>query len=81
MIVAKDEIVINTNKATVSSFKKKANSGLPSKKETEDYYVKKGDSLYSISQKYPGVTIADLKKWNGIRGEDIKPGMKLKING
>jgi membrane-bound lytic murein transglycosylase D len=47
------------------------------KKEALDYYVK-GDSLYSISQKYPGVTIADLKKWNGIRGEDIKPGMKLK---
>ena len=81
LIVAKDEIVINTNKATVSSFKKKANSGLPSKKATVDYYVKKGDSLYSISQKYPGVTIADLQKWNGIRGEDIKPGMKLKING
>ena len=81
LIVAKDEIVINTNKATVSSFKKKANNGLPSKKEALDYYVKKGDSLYSISQKYPGVTIADLKKWNGIRGEDIKPGMKLKING
>ena len=81
LIVAKDEIVINTNKATVRSFKKKANNGLPSKKEALDYYVKKGDSLYSISQKYPGVTIADLKKWNGIRGEDIKPGMKLKING
>lgn len=81
LIVARNEIVINTNKATVSSFKKKANGGLPSKKETLDYYVKKGDSLYSISQKYPGVTIADLKKWNGIRGEDIKPGMKLKING
>jgi membrane-bound lytic murein transglycosylase D len=42
--------------------------------------VKKETLLYSISQKYPGVTIADLKKWNGIRGEDIKPGMK-KING
>ena len=81
LIVAKDEIVINTNKATVSSFKKKANSTGPSKKQTVDYYVKKGDSLYSISQKYPGVTITDLKKWNGIRGEDIKPGMKLKING
>ena len=81
LIVAKDEIVINTNKATVNSFKKKSNSGLPSKKETVDYYVKKGDSLYSISQKYPGVTIADLKKWNGISGEAIKPGMKLKING
>ena len=81
LIVAKDEIVINTNKATVSSFKKKPNVSLYPKKEATDYYVKKGDSLYSISQKYPGVSIADLKKWNDIRGEELKPGMKLKING
>ena len=81
MIVAKDEIVINTNKATVSSFKKKMNSTDSYKNEAIDYYVKKGDSLYSISKKYPGVTISDLKKWNGIRSEELKPGMKLKING
>jgi membrane-bound lytic murein transglycosylase D len=42
------------------------------------YLVKRGDSLFSISQKYPGVTVSDLKKWNNING-DIKPGMKLKI--
>ena len=81
LIVAKDEIVINTNKATVNSFKKKRNITDSSKKEAIDYYVKKGDSLYSISKKYPGVTISDLKKWNGIRNEELKPGMKLKING
>ena len=81
LIVAKDEIVINTNKATVNSFKKKTNITDSSKKQGIDYYVKKGDSLYSISKKYPGVTISDLKKWNGIRNEELKPGMKLKING
>ena len=57
----------------------------PEKKQnykTESIYVvKKGDSLYSISQKIPGVTVADLKKWNGISGKNIQPGMKLKING
>ncbi|KRD11420.1 lytic transglycosylase [Flavobacterium sp. Root901] len=62
----------------VDSFKKKSASA---KSLGEDYYVKKGDSLYSISKKYPGVTISDIKKWNGIKDEDIKPGMKLKING
>jgi len=62
---------------SIDSFKKKA----ASKNMGEDYYVKKGDSLYSISKKYPGVTISDIKKWNGIKDEDIKPGMKLKING
>ncbi|MBS7255254.1 LysM peptidoglycan-binding domain-containing protein [Flavobacterium branchiicola] len=64
--------------ASIDSFKKSATSA---KSISEDYYVKKGDSLYSISKKYPGVTISDIKKWNGIKDGDIKPGMKLKING
>jgi len=64
--------------SSIDSFKKKATS---TKNLGEDYYVKKGDSLYSISKKYPGVTISDIKKWNNIKDGDIKPGMKLKING
>ena len=80
LIVAKNEIVIDTNKATVASFKKKEQFSSTTNKEAE-YYVKKGDSLYSISKKYPGVTISDLKKWNNIKDDELKPGMKLKING
>jgi len=67
-------VVVNS----VDSFKKKTASA---RNIDEDYYVKKGDSLYSISKKYPGVTISDIKKWNNIKDGDIKPGMKLKING
>lgn len=84
MIVSKNAEDASVNTTTVAiasnsidSFKKKASS----QKNEQDYYVKKGDSLYSISKKYPGVTISDIKKWNGIKDEDIKPGMKLKING
>ena len=76
-----DENAVTTaiaSNASVDSFKKKATS---TKDIGEDYYVKKGDSLYSISKKYPGVTIADIKKWNNIKDGDIKPGMKLKISG
>jgi membrane-bound lytic murein transglycosylase D len=80
LIVAKNEIVIDTNKVAIASFKKKDQYPSTAGKESE-YYVKKGDSLYSISKKYPGVTISDLKKWNNIKGEELKPGMKLKING
>lgn len=80
LVVAKDQIVIDTNKTAVTSFKKKDNFSNTPQKELE-YYVKKGDSLYSISKKYPGVTIADLKKWNNIKDEELKPGMRLKING
>ena len=81
LIVAKDEIAIVTDQATINSFKNKSTVTSASKKVSTDYYVIKGDSLFSIAKKHPGVTISDLKKWNGIRSEDIKPGMKLKING
>ena len=42
------------------------------------YVVKSGDSLYRISQDYPGVSADDIMTFNGI-GTDIRPGMKLKI--
>ncbi len=43
------------------------------------YIVQKGDSLFSIAKKHPGVTVENLKNWNKIKGENIKPGMKLKV--
>ncbi|WP_339833850.1 transglycosylase SLT domain-containing protein [uncultured Flavobacterium sp.] len=48
---------------------------------TTTYIVRNGDSLYTIAKKYPGVSTDDLKKWNDISGDNIHPGMKLKING
>lgn len=80
LIVAKNEVPI-ISKAAAETFKKKANLASASKNNSLNYYVKKGDSLYSIAKKYPGVSISDIKKWNDINGEDLKPGMKLKING
>lgn len=44
------------------------------------YLVRKGDSLYTIAKK-SGVTVSDIKKWNGIKGDELQPGMKLKISG
>ncbi len=43
------------------------------------HVVKSGDSLWTISQKYSGVTIALLRKWNGISGNNLKLGTKLKL--
>lgn len=45
------------------------------------YEVQKGDSLYSIAEKIEGVTVSDLKKWNALKSNNIKPGMKLIIHG
>ena len=43
-----------------------------------DYTVKAGDSLYSIARQFPGMTAEKIMKFNGI-GENIKPGMKIRI--
>ena len=44
------------------------------------YIVKKGDSLWSIAQKFKNVSVDNIKKWNNIwSAKNIKPGTKLKI--
>ncbi|MCB0467283.1 MAG: LysM peptidoglycan-binding domain-containing protein, partial [Aequorivita sp.] len=53
----------------------------PSQSDSSEktYTVRSGDSLWSISQKFPGVTVQNIKKWNDISGTNLKPGTKLKI--
>ncbi|MEQ8219553.1 MAG: LysM peptidoglycan-binding domain-containing protein [Arenibacter sp.] len=60
----------NTSKSTTNSV---VSAG------TKVHTVKSGDSLWTISKKYPGISIDNLRKWNGISGNDIKPGTKLKL--
>lgn len=64
---------VNTDKKTISKS--------VFKKEDEYYTVQKGDSIFSISKKYPNVSVDDLKKNNNLCDDNIQPGMKLKING
>jgi membrane-bound lytic murein transglycosylase D len=78
LIVGKKYVVSTDTKNTQT---KKETIAVNDRDEVKLYYVKKGDSLFSIAKKYPGVSISDLKKWNGIKNERLKAGMKLKING
>ena len=41
--------------------------------------VQSGDSLWTISKKYPGISIENLREWNGISGNNLKPGTKLRL--
>jgi membrane-bound lytic murein transglycosylase D len=78
LIVAKKLVVVADNKSKTT---KKELVAAAEKEAARLYYVKKGDSLFSIAKK-SGVTISDIKKWNqDIKVESLKPGMKLKING
>ncbi len=44
-----------------------------------EYTVKSGDSFYSISKNYPGISAQNIMDFNGIDSSKIKPGMKIKI--
>ncbi len=44
------------------------------------YKVKDGDSLWSISQKFPGITVQNIKDWNGISGSKLKIGTTLVVS-
>jgi membrane-bound lytic murein transglycosylase D len=44
------------------------------------YLVKPGDSLWSISKKLTGVSVQNLKEWNDIWNNRLKPGMKLIVS-
>ena len=44
------------------------------------YTVKEGDSLWSISKKFPGLTVQKIRSWNNMNSNKLKPGMKIKIS-
>jgi membrane-bound lytic murein transglycosylase D len=77
LIVGKKYMISSDNKNNPT---KRETIVVNDRNEVKLYYVKKGDSLFSIAKKY-NVTASDIKKWNGIKNESLKPGMKLKING
>lgn len=86
-IKAGQELKVQTVEGAVASLekdvKKETKKALIKERALEKermYVVQKGDSLISISKKQ-GTTVAEIKKLNNIKGDNIQPGMKLKING
>ncbi|WP_298505571.1 LysM peptidoglycan-binding domain-containing protein [uncultured Maribacter sp.] len=72
--------IFTKNPAVVSSKKpKRKSSGTANLKGVKTHTVKSGDSLWTISKKYPGISIENLREWNGISGNNLKPGTKLKL--
>jgi membrane-bound lytic murein transglycosylase D len=56
------------------------NPGNTSSAEYILYTVQSGDSLFTIAQKFPGITDADLKAFNNIRNvKGLYPGQQIKI--
>ncbi|HLW50076.1 MAG TPA: transglycosylase SLT domain-containing protein [Sphingobacteriaceae bacterium] len=46
---------------------------------TVTYTVKRGDTLSGIAKKHKGATVNGIKTANGLKSNQIKPGMKLQI--
>jgi membrane-bound lytic murein transglycosylase D len=44
------------------------------------YKVKSGDSLWSIAQKFSGVSVQNIRDWNDISGNKLKTGMVLIVS-
>ncbi|BDD11309.1 hypothetical protein FUAX_37410 [Fulvitalea axinellae] len=44
------------------------------------HYVKQGESLWSISRMYKNVSVEKIKKLNGLKRNNLKPGQKLYLS-
>jgi membrane-bound lytic murein transglycosylase D len=44
------------------------------------YKVKSGDSLWTIAQKFPNVSVDNIKNWNNISSSKLKVGTVLVVS-
>ncbi|MDB5136737.1 MAG: lytic transglycosylase [Mucilaginibacter sp.] len=74
----KEEAATSANNVvskTVSSASNKNTAG-----SYISYRVQPGDTLPVIANKFSGANVEDIKQLNGLKEEDLKPGMMIKIN-
>ncbi len=64
--------------SSASKAKEPASEGSSSRTVSKTHTVKSGDTLSSIASKY-GLSISELKKLNGMKGDKILAGQKLKV--
>jgi membrane-bound lytic murein transglycosylase D len=57
----------------------KPNTSSTNQSDTEWYEVRPGDTLWSIAQKFKDVSLDQIKQWNPQLGNNIQPGMKVKV--
>lgn len=73
-------LVIYPNEPKIATSSKKSDTKPQSNTANKYYTVRSGDSIWSISKKLKGVSVNQIKRWNGISGNHLKPGMRLKIS-
>ena len=70
-----------SKKPTVAASKTVATTGgnNGNTEKYRNYSVKSGDSYYTIAQKYPGYSAADLMRINNVKSSALKPGQTIKV--
>jgi membrane-bound lytic murein transglycosylase D len=43
------------------------------------YTVRRDDTLWTIAQKYQGITVQQIKEWNNLTGNNVKVGQRIKL--
>ena len=71
---------VTVDNSTKSSSGSSSNTKSTKQKSStvKTHVVKKGETLSSVARKY-GCTVNDIKKWNGLKSNNIRVGQKLKI--
>lgn len=68
------KVSAKSNTKAIASSKKSLQR---TKKVQQQYKVQPGDTLWTISQKYDGISVEKIKKLNKLKSNEIKPGQKL----
>ena len=79
--VAQPEIVLASNTTAANSSAASSENAVKKtvwENQWKSHSVKRGESLGKIADKYD-VSLAELKKWNKIKGSKVVPGQKLKV--
>lgn len=75
------KLIIYPNEPKVAASRSKKTKSKSASATSKKYYtVRRGDSIWSISKKFKGVSVNQIKRWNGISGNHLKPGMRLKVS-
>ena len=57
-----------------------AMQGNPNRPNVSYHKVRSGDSIWLISRRY-GISQSQLRRWNGLSGDVIRPGQRLRVKG
>ena len=69
----------SSSSSTTAAASSSSSSSTQSSTPTGTYTVKSGDTLSGIATRH-GVTVNQLKQWNGLTSNNIRVGQKLKLN-